>query len=146
MTQEIANSVQRFFTAVDNRDWAGAEALMTSPFHLDFSSFGAGPAADLAPADILTGWKGILPGFDATWHQLGPLDIEMSGETATVRAYVTATHQIADAEGGALWTVYGNYALTLVREDGAWKLSGNRFRFLTGNPDLPALAQQRASA
>lgn len=146
MIQEITNTVSRFFAAVDGRDWNVAEALMTNPFHLDYSSFGAGPGADLAPVDILTSWKGLLPGFDATQHHLSPLHIELEGDTATVHATVIATHQIAGAEGGEVWTVHGDYELRLIK-DGGWKLSANilNFKFLTGNPELPALAQARAA-
>lgn len=145
--QGIANAVQRFFASVDNRDWDAAQGLMTAPFHLDYSSFGAGPGADLNPVDIITGWNGVLPGFDHTQHHLSPLDIEQDGDTATVKASVIATHQIAEAEGGETWTVYGNYVLRLVI-NGGWKLSSNtfQFKFLTGNTELPALAQSRASA
>jgi hypothetical protein len=147
MTQDIANAVVRFFAAVDARDWAAAEVLMINPFHLDYSSFGAGPGADLAPTDILDSWKALLPGFDATQHQLGALDIETDGSSATVRANVTAIHQIAGAEGGSEWTVHGDYVLTLTRTD-TWRLSSNTFNLhlVTGNTELPALAQRRAAA
>ncbi|PSL19384.1 nuclear transport factor 2 family protein [Shimia abyssi] len=146
MTQEITNAVQRFFSAVDGRDWQAVEALMSSPFHLDYSSFGAGPAAELTPADILTGWRTVLPGFDATQHHLGPLDIQITGNTAKVKATVIATHFIAGVENGDTWTVHGDYVLRLI-DDGEWKLSANtfNFRFLTGNTELPALAQSRAA-
>jgi hypothetical protein len=145
MSQEIANCVQRFFAAVDARNWDSAHALMTNPFHLDYSSFGAGPGADLDPADILAGWKAMLPGFDATQHHLGPLDIAVEADRATVCATVIATHLIEGAEGGEVWTVHGDYVLELV-DDGGWKLASNRFnfKFMTGNTGLPALAQARA--
>jgi hypothetical protein len=148
MSVEITNVVQGFFEAVDTRNWDAAEALMTNPFHLDYSSYGAGPAADLAPTDILSGWQSVLPGFDATHHQLGPLIIEETGDRAQVRAYVTADHQIAGAENGEVWTVYGSYVLTLTKEGSDWRLRGNtfQFKFQTGNTDLPALAQSRAAA
>lgn len=148
MSHEITNAVLCFFEAVDTGNWDAAEALMTNPFHLDYSSYGAGPAADLAPVDILTGWQSVLPGFDVTHHQLGPLMIEADDVKATVRAYVTADHQIAGIEAGEVWTVYGSYVLTLIKAGADWKLSGNtfQFKFQTGNTDLPALAQSRAAA
>ncbi|MFC3612279.1 nuclear transport factor 2 family protein [Lutimaribacter marinistellae] len=149
MTQEVTNAVVRFFAAVDARDWEAAEQLMTRPFHLDYSSFGAGPGADLDPADVLTSWQAMLPGFDATQHQLGPLAIDMRENKAIVKAYVTATHHIADAEGGEIWTVYGDYDLTLRRDkDGSWRLSANifNFRLVTGNASLPGLAQRRVGS
>ncbi len=147
MQQDITNTVLRYFENVDKGDWDGTTDLMTTPFHLDYSSFGAGPAADMNPQDIISGWKTMLPGFDFTHHQLGPLAIEISGDEATVTAYVTADHQIAGAKGGDIWTVYGSYLLKLIKLESGWKLSSNifNFKFVTGNGDLPALAQQRAA-
>ena len=144
MTQDITNTIQQFFTAVDMQDWDRARGLMTMPFFLDYSSFGAPAGADMAPDQILTSWQGILPGFDATHHQLGLLDIEAGASMALVRAYVTATHYMASAQGGDLWTVYGTYTLQLRYEEG-WKLRGNTFsfKFLSGNVDLPNLAKER---
>ena len=86
----------------------------------------------------------MLPGFDHTHHQLGPLDIAQDGNSATVYAYVTATHYMASAQGGDLWTVYGTYTLQLRYEEG-WKLRGNTFsfKFLSGNVDLPNMAKER---
>lgn len=117
---------------------------MNTPFHLDYSSFGAGPAADLDPADILAGWRKILPGFDATQHHLGALNIQAGDTQATVHTNVIATHCIAGAQGGEVWTVYGDYELKLEKAD-TWQLSAITFsfRFLTGNPDLPDIAQKR---
>lgn len=148
MSAAITNTVQAFFEAVDTRDWDAAEALMTDPFYLDYSSFGAGPGTDLRPVDILMGWKSILPGFDFTHHQLGPLIIEEDGDEATVRTYVTADHQVADVAEGEVWTVCGSYVLDLKKIDSDWKLRGNTFllKFQSGNTNLPALAQSRAAS
>ena len=148
MSVALTNTVQGFFEAVDTRDWEAAEALMTDPFYLDYSSFGAGPGAELSPVDILMGWKSILPGFDFTHHQLGPLIIEEDGSEATVRAYVTADHQIADVPEGEVWTVCGSYVLDLKKIGSDWKLSGNTFlfKFQSGNTNLPALAQSRTAS
>lgn len=143
----IQNTVLAFFEAVDLRDWARAEAAMRDPFHLDYSSYGAGPAADLAPATILDGWKGLLPGFDATHHQLGPLLVEAEKARAIVRANVTALHFIADAEGGPVWTVVGTYDIGLDRAGDLWRLAALtfNFKFQTGNTHLPKLAQDRVA-
>lgn len=146
MFQDITNSVRRFFATVDSGAWDETRALMNNPFHLDYSSYEAGPAADLDPAEILTGWQAVLPGFDATQHQLSPLDITVQDKQAIVRASVIATHWVAGAKGGEIWTVHGDYKLTLVQDDG-WKLAGNvfTFKFQTGNDTLPAQAQQRVA-
>lgn len=142
----IANTIARCFAAVDRRDWTAAEALMTAAFHLDYSSFGGAPAATCKPGDVLAGWAGFLPGFDATHHQLGNFDIQHDDKSAVVHCYVTASHFIASEKDGSLWTVVGSYDLSLIHRGNAWLLSGCRFAFKyqDGNTALPALAQQRA--
>ncbi|MEM9291596.1 MAG: nuclear transport factor 2 family protein [Acidobacteriota bacterium] len=136
-----ANAIARFFAAVDDRRWSDAEAVMSDPFHLDYSSFGAGPGADRAPKDILQGWSQFLPGFEHTHHQLGNLDLAIDGDSARAQCYGTATHVIGDR----VWTVVGVYHLTLRRAEQGWKLTGNRFAFKyqSGDTDLPAEAQKR---
>ncbi len=147
MTIDIANTVARFFRAVDDRDWATAEALMSDPVHLDYSSFGAGDAADLPPQTILAGWQGLLPGFDHTHHQICSLDVTVAGDRATVGCYGTATHVIAEADGGQVWTVVGRYTLTLQNRKG-WQLTGIvfHFKYQDGNTGLPALASARVAS
>ncbi|MCA8906852.1 MAG: nuclear transport factor 2 family protein [Rhodospirillaceae bacterium] len=144
-TTEIANALVRWFAAVDRRDWAAARALMATPFHLDYSSLGAGPASDLDPADVLAGWQTLLPGFDATHHQIGNLDIAADGESATVACYVTATHVIAEATEGRVWTVVGSYTIPMAHTDAGWVLAGCTFHFKyqDGNTELPARARER---
>ncbi len=144
MNQDITNTVQQFFMAIDSQDWVLAERLMTDRFHLDYSSYGAGPAAELKPADVLGGWKGLLPGFDSTHHQLSPLAIVVDGNAAEVCAHVTGYHFIEGAEGGNLQTIAGSYILTLTRLD-VWQISGItfKFKFEVGNLDLPEIARER---
>ena len=140
MTPEraVSNTVARFFAAVDRGDWERVAAYMSDPIHIDYESFGGGPPADSVPADVVARWRGILPGFDHTHHQLGNLDIEVDGDDAEVRAYVTAAHVIDDR----VWTVVGRYELRLRRLDGGWRLTVLRlvFSHQTGDVSLPAAA------
>lgn len=141
--QPIVNAVYRFFGAVDGRDWSTAEQLMRDPFHLDYSSFGAGEPADLPPGDVLGGWAQLLPGFDSTHHQLGNLDVEAAEGAAVVEVYGTATHVIGDRS----WVVIGSYRIPLARGADGWVLTGVEFRFKAqlGDLGLPAEAQARAA-
>ncbi len=138
---DISNIISRYFVAVDESDWDGAKVLMTNPFRLDYSSFGGGDPADLDPDGILKNWATFLPGFDATHHQIGTLDIQVKGDTAKAKLYGTATHII----GARVWTVVGTYNIPLVRTGEGWKLSGIQFlyKYQAGAIDLPAEAQQR---
>ena len=142
--QDIANTVVRYFARVDRGDWDGTQELMTHPFHLDYASFGGGDPANLDPADILTAWSGLLPGFDNTHHQIGNLDVKIYGDSARVSCYVTASHSIDER----VWTVVGTYNIPLVRTEKGWNLSGIQllYKYQTGATDLPAEAQKRVAA
>ena len=140
---EVANAVARFFAAVDGCAWEELAALMAPTIHLDYSSFGR-PAADLTPAEVVAGWRGLLPGFDHTQHLLGNLDVTFDGAEASVRAAVIGTH-VLDEEH---WVVSGRYEMTLVESGGTWRLSMLRFLYAyqTGPVALVDDATKRAAA
>ena len=48
----------------------------------------------MTPEDLIAGWKGIVPGFDTTWHELGAVEVTISGADATATAPVDARHWI----------------------------------------------------
>ncbi|MEM1181416.1 MAG: nuclear transport factor 2 family protein [Acidobacteriota bacterium] len=139
----VANTVARYFAAVDGREWEELERLMTSPFFVDYSSFGGGEPAHLEPAAILAAWRQLLPGFDQTHHLIGNLDIRVDGPQASVLCKGTASHHL----DGQVWTVIGSYDLQLRLDDGAWRVAGCRFLFdfQTGASDLAQKAQERAA-
>lgn len=147
MTNEITNTVSRFFAAVDRCDWAAVQELMTDPFHVDYSSYGGGPASDVTPEGLTSAWAGLLPYFDQLHHQIGNLIIEQDGKTADVQCHGMATHFISELAGGDLQFVVGTYDLTLNCTNGAWRLSSMRFNFkyASGNADLATEAGRRAA-
>lgn len=146
MTIEITNTVSRFFAAVDECDWTAVQALMTNPFHADYSSYSGAPAADLSPAKLTGAWATHLPYFDKVHHQIGNLIVERAGDMAAVQCHGMATHFIADHPGGDLQFIVGTYDLALTQIDGAWLLSSMRFNFkyASGNAALAEEAQRRA--
>ena len=148
MMTDIANTVSRFFAAVDRCDWAAVQELMTDPFHVDYSTYGGGPASDVTPEALTEAWAELLPFFDHIHHQIGNLIIEQNGHHAEVQCHGMATHFIADHPGGDLQFIVGTYAFDLIREQESWRLSSMRFNFkyASGNPDLAAEAKRRAAA
>jgi hypothetical protein len=123
--QAISNTIARYFRTVDACAWERTRTLMTAPFHLDYSSFSGEPAADLDPQAILDGWAQVLPGFDHIHHQIGNLDIEIEGDTATAICHGIALHSLDRKVG----SVVGEYANWLITTEQGWKLSGSRFDF-----------------
>lgn len=147
MKSEIIERVNRFFNAVDSRDWELCESLMADRILADYTSMAGGEPAELEKGALTASWKGLLPGFDSTHHQLGNAVVDLKGEKeARYFSYVTATHHIA-GEDGEVWTVAGSYDIELKKEAGGWVLSALKlnFKYQDGNGSLPAVAQGRCS-
>jgi len=131
--------VHRFFRAVDTRDWDQVLAAMTEHPRLDYTSLFGGEPEDLASSEVIERWRGLLPGFDATMHLLGPLVHEGDTVECNVRGY----HHL----GNDTWMVAGWYTLLLVDGDEGPVIAGIRLlvSYETGSRDLVDRAQERAS-
>jgi len=141
---EAQNIVTKLFLATDQKDWEMVEKCFAKEVILDYSSMTGNPAVTIAPEAIIESWKGILPGFEHTHHQLGNFLIDIENEKAKIFCYGTATHYLTDEEGN-LWTVVGIYDFDLVKNGENWQISKMQFNFKyqTGNTELPQKAMER---
>ena len=137
-----ADSVTRFFHAVDDRDWVAVRAGLTDEVTADYSSLADGEPERLAADELIARWRGLLPGFDGTQHLLGPLVITTTGDDATVDTNVRAYHHL----DGSTWLVAGRYDLTLRRADGTWRVAAIVLHttYQDGDLSLPGQATARA--
>lgn len=143
--QQITETVSRLFIAVDQRNWDEVKIIFNSSVLLDYTSMAGGEPANLAAVQIINSWKGLLPGFDATHHQLGNFIVKSDNKRASVFCYGTATHFLKNDTGNNVWTVVGSYDLELFEQESAWKVAKMKFNFkyMDGNSDLPTLAQNK---
>jgi hypothetical protein len=145
--QEVVNAVNGIFANTDERNWDGVAALFSDQVVLDYASMTGGEPEELTPQQIIDSWKGILPGFEATHHQVGNHRVKIQGNQADVFCYGTATHYLPNDKGSHVWTVVGTYDFHLLRSGDAWKVSKMKFNFKyqDGNTQLPTLAQEKAA-
>ncbi len=140
----MAETVYRYATGVDRRDWALYRSLFTDTVAVDFSSFDP----QLAPRVVRTDdWvAGIVPlftGLAATRHTMTNPRAVVDGDEATITMDVRA-HHVHDPDDPASWyTVRGHYDDALVRVDSRWLLSGVRLTvtWSAGDPDIMELAR-----
>ncbi|WP_172826896.1 nuclear transport factor 2 family protein [Flammeovirga sp. SJP92] len=139
-------AVTQLFIATDQQDWDKIEKIFDDQVVLDYSSMNGNPATTLTPQAITDAWKGILPGFSHTHHQLGNMISTIEGGTAEVFCYGTATHYLED-EGGNVWTVVGTYDFELELKEEAWKVTKMKFNFKyqDGNTSLPQKAIEKVT-
>ena len=136
------------FVATNERDWDTVLESFGPQVSLDYSSMTGNPATELNPQEIVTAWKGILPGFESTHHQIGNILEHVDEDKATVFCYGTATHYLTD-ESGNIWTVVGSYDFEIIKNsEGNWKISKMKFNFKyqDGNTTLPEKAIANAKS
>lgn len=133
--------VIQLFISTYQKAWDDVKETFSNEVLLDYSSMNGNPATRLSPKQIIEAWKGILPGFSHTHHQLGNFQIREEANSAFVFCYGTASHYLED-DGGNLWTVVGSYDFELKKEEGNWKISTMKFNFKyqSGNTNLPQKA------
>lgn len=144
-TQEIIETVNKLFISVDSRDWDTVKTVFSDTVLLDYTSMAGGQPANLASVDIINSWKGVMPGFDRTHHQLGNYIIDAGASIAKVFCYGTATHYLRNESNNNLWTVVGSYDLELQTVSKTWRITKMKFnlKYIDGNSELPKMAQER---
>jgi uncharacterized protein len=138
----IIETIHNVARGADLRQWQVVRSSFTARVVLDY-----GTPELLTPEEVVARWQPLLSAFDSTQHILRDERVELV-EPARARAHSTfqATHHLAGAEGGALWTLSGSYEHELVKDAAGWKIS--RMRMIpgtsSGNPGLLEQAWQRA--
>ncbi len=142
-TAQIRTLVSSIPLAVDRAAYELAEAAFAPEVVIDYTSLRCGEPATMTPAELMTAWRGIVPGFDATWHELGTVTVEVDGTTAIATASVDGRHWIGDA----LWRPIGNYHWDVIQIDGDWRVTRMVFEMTNeiGDRALASEAMERAA-
>ncbi len=130
--------------AVDLAAYDLAERAFAPSVVIDYTSLWGGKPSTMTPAELMTAWRGIVPGFDVTWHELSDVEAKVTGDKAEATAAVDGRHWIGDA----LWRPIGNYRWQLVRKNGSWKVTHMTFSMTreVGDRGLAIKATERAKA
>ncbi len=128
--------------AVDLGRYDLAEAAFAPEIVIDYSSLWGGEPQRTTPAALMDAWRGLVPGFDATRHELLDVEARIDGDAAEATARVDGRHWIGDA----LWRPIGLYRWALERLDGRWKVTAMTFTLTReiGDRGLVAVAADRA--
>jgi SnoaL-like domain len=140
MTQDVAlgRTIPLFFRAVDRRDWAAVAGGLADEVTVDYTSVFGGVVETLPGHGLVARWQGMLPGFDATQHFLGP---PVATDPGVVECNVRGYHHLE----GEVWMVAGWYRL--VMQDGD-RIGGITLTttYETGDRALVEKARARAAS
>ena len=139
---EIRDLTVKLGLLADARDWDGLADLFTEPVEVDYASLTGGDRQTVAPADLVAGWRAVLGNLDATQHLIAGQHIVLERDSATCAANLLATHRLANATGGPLWTIGGRYDLSLIRTSAGWRIGALALtlQWATGNQQIMSLA------
>ena len=145
-TQAIIETIQNIFIGADRHDWERCRSAFAPTVNLDYTSLAGGEPVNLAADALIDNWKGFLPRFKSTHHQLGNFDIREEMDTAKAFFYGTATHYSPQPDGRNIWTVFGTYDAELKKHAGEWKVTALKLNLscVDGNVELPALVLNSA--
>ena len=143
-TAQIVTLVASIPLAVDLADYDLAQAAFAPEIVVDYTSLWGGQPNTMTPAELMTDWRAIVPGFDATWHELGPVTVTIDGTGASATAFVDGRHWIGDE----IWRPVGDYHWDLTQIDGDWRVTRMAFEMTQeiGDRALAIQAMERAAA
>lgn len=143
----VAETIYRYATGIDTRDFTLYRSIFAPEVAIDFSSYSGREPATMSGDDWVAGLIPLFSGLDATQHTMtNPIaEIDGDGDGARCRMYMQA-HHVYDPDDPASWfTIGGYYDDTLVRSaDGpaGWLITGVTLTVLwrRGDPGIMAAA------
>ena len=115
----IVNIIQGVATLADLGDFDALEKLYADEVEVDYTSLSGGEVELKSPQALMSQWASVLPGFDATRHQLSNVEVRVDGARASATADFIADHY----SGKLFWQVRGEYRYQLQKDDGAWQIT-----------------------
>ena len=145
---DIQETILKYATGIDTRDWALYRSIFADEVYLDFSSYSGQPASTMTGDQWAEAVQAMLPGFDATQHVLTNFVIDLDGDEATAAVYMKAEHFIANSSGDNSHTLGGFYVHKMKRHGEDWKIHATTLNvtWSRGNRDVYRLATERVAA
>lgn len=127
----VAETIYRYATGIDTRDFDLYRSIFAPRVAIDFSSYSGREAAEMTADQWVAGLRPLFTGLNATQHSMtnpiADIDGGGTGNTARCRMYMQA-HHVYDPDDTTSWfTIGGYYDDTLVRSDdgpAGWLITG----------------------
>jgi hypothetical protein len=120
----VAETVYRYATGVDTRDWVLYRSIFADQVDIDFSSYNGRPAARTTADDWVARARRLFSGLAATQHSMTNPTVTLNGDRATCVMYMRAEHVLTQDDPDAWFTIGGYYTDQLVRAGEGWLLTG----------------------
>lgn len=131
--REIQRALFRFARAMDERDWGALDAVLAADAGADL---GLGPVQGRAA--IVAVMRSFLDACGPSQHLLGNLVIDVEGDRAESRCYVSDMHLGTGDKSQLTFSTLGEYHDRWQRRDGVWTMVYRRklSRAVVGSMDV----------
>lgn len=116
--REIHRALVRFARAMDERDWSALDEILAEDATADL---GTGPLAGRAA--IVAQMRSFLDECGPTQHLLGNPLIDVDGDRATSRIYVSDLHLGRGVRSHVTFSTLGDYHDRWRRQGGVWRIA-----------------------
>lgn len=120
---KICAVVRTIGLLMDIKQYDLLETVFASKFTSDYTSLMGGEPMQLTPEILSNQWRQMVPGIDATWHDLSHIKVSVQGNEARAVCKMEANNWV----DGKHWYVAGDYHWKLVFIDGQWKANHHIF-------------------
>jgi len=146
--QAIIDTVVRYATGVDSRDWSAYRSCFCDEIEVDFTSWSGGEPQKLSADAWVSGVRAGLEGFDATQHSSTNHRVRQDGDQATCISAMQARHSLAGQADGGLYTLGGSYTNELERTPEGWRIRRCRLTvsWSQGSREIFVAAAKQAAA
>ncbi len=132
-------TIYAMIEALDRKDWMACRGTFADEIYLDLD-FSAAKPNEVKADEMIASWRTLFEQFATTLHIVTNPKVELDGDYAIVRSYVTALHVGKESSHSAnQFTVYGTYEHRLIKARDGWKINymsyRNRMRYANGNQD-----------
>jgi hypothetical protein len=144
---QICETVYRYATGIDTRDWDLYRSIFTDEVEIDFASYSGQPAARMKADEWVATVKVLFTGLDATQHVMTNPQVTIDGDRATCLMYMKAEHFLLNSEGDDWFTLGGYYVDRLTRANDTWRIEAVTLNVFwnRGNRHIMTLGAERGA-
>ena len=127
----VAQTVYKYATGIDNRDWAIFRSIFADEVEMDFASWNEIPRHSIRADELRDNCQVFFAGLDATQHSMSNPTVTIDGNRARCVVYMQAEHFLQDQDPGRRYVIGGYYTDDLERgNDGIWRLTAVKLTLL----------------
>ena len=137
--EQVIEVLNRLFYYTDYQLWDQLkDEVFADEVHMDMTSLGTPKVEILSAKDLCNVWAEGFRGLDAIHHQSGNYIIDITDNSAEVKAYAIASHFKREARHGTTREFVGSYDFRLNKTENGWRLTFFKFnlKYIKGNLNL----------